>query len=261
MEVTDFMRRFILSALLSACIGWCLGIASAAWAGPSDGLSIRPEIMDIGTFYSGGSVTITGEAPAGQDVIVEITGPAGENLFDIKGKVGPFWMTQDKAAMDGAPTMYVLLLPDGSQWTQKAAAQGLGLNNLRHNVKIQSATLPENDLFDMFLRLKKDQGLYVEQKNAVSYETAADGSRRFTATYHFPRSTSAGSYAIKATGIADGVKESVRSGSFEVDEVGFIHLVDDLATNQRLVYGIMAVVIALFTGAVMGLLFKGGGSH
>jgi hypothetical protein len=51
------------------------------------------------------------------------------------------------------------------------------------------------------------------------------------------------------------------SRSFTVDEVGFSRLVYDLATNQRLVYGILAVVIALFAGAVMGLLFKGGGSH
>jgi hypothetical protein len=224
-------------------------------------LSIRPEILDIGTFYSGGMIRISGNAPSGQDVVIEITGPAADNQFDIKGKVGPFWMTQDKAEMDGAPAMYVLLLPGGSEWTQKAAAQGLGLANLRSKVTIQSSTLPDSDLFEMFLKLKKDQDLYVEKENAITYETADDGSRRFSAVYRFPRSTSAGSYSIRATTIADGVKERVRMRPFQVDEVGFIHLVDNLATNRRLVYGVLAVVIALFTGAIMGLLFKGGGSH
>lgn len=255
------MRRFSRFLLLLVCVGLALGIASITWAVPSDGLAIQPEILDIGTFYSGGIVKISGVAPSGQDVVIEIIGPAADNQFDIKGKVGPFWMTQDKVEMDGAPAMYVLLLPGGSEWIHKAAAHGIGLENLKSNVEIRSSALPSDKLYDMFLNLKKDLGLYVEQENAVSYEAADDGSRRFSAVYRFPRSTSAGSYSIRATTIADGVRERVQMRPFEVDEVGFIHLVNNLATNRRLAYGILAVVIALFTGAVMGLLFKGGGGH
>jgi hypothetical protein len=261
MEVTDFMRRLIHLMLLLVCVSLGVLVGPAARAAQSDGLSIRPEVMDIGTFYSGGVVTVSGEVPSGQDVIIEITGPAANNQFDIKGKVGPFWMTQDKAELDGAPAMYVLLLPGGPEWIQKASAQGLGLENLKSKVNIQSTSMPADELFDMFLKLKKDHGLYVEQENAVTYESADDGSRRFSAVYRFPRSTSAGNYSISATTLADGVKARVRTASLRVDEVGFIRLVDDLATNRRLAYGILAVVIALFTGAVMGLIFKGGGSH
>lgn len=255
------MRRLIHLALLLVWVGSGFAVASAAWAMQSDGLSIRPEVMDIGTFYSGSVVTISGEVPDGQDVIIEITGPAADDQLDIKGKVGPFWMTQGKAEMDGAPTMYVLLLPDGPHWMQKASAQGLGLESLRSKVKIQSTSIPADDLFEMFLKLKKDQGLYVEEGHAVTYETADDGSRRFSAVYRFPRATSAGIYSIRATTIAEGAGARVRKAALTVDEVGFVHLVDNLATNRRLTYGILAVVIALFTGAVMGLLFKGGGSH
>jgi hypothetical protein len=113
----------------------------------------------------------------------------------------------------------------------------------------------------MFLELKKSEGLYVVEDNAVAYAAANNGLRRFTAVCHFPRSTVAGNYTIKATEIINGAKGMELSRSFTVDEVGFSRLVYDLATNQRLVYGILAVVIALFAGAVMGLLFKGGRSH
>ena len=113
----------------------------------------------------------------------------------------------------------------------------------------------------MFLELKKSEGLYVVEDNAVAYAAAENGLRRFTAICHFPRSTAAGSYTIKATTIKNGAKGVELSRSFLVDEVGFARLVYDLATNQRLVYGILAVVIALFAGAVMGFLFKGGGRH
>jgi hypothetical protein len=170
-------------------------------------------------------------------------------------------MTQGKAELDGAPAMYALLLPGGPQWLQKASAHGLGLENLKNSVKIQSTSIPADDLLEMFVKLKKDQGLYVEKGNAVTYEAADGGGRRFSAAYRFPRSTSAGRYSINATTFADGVKTRERTTLLTVKEVGFIRLVDNLATNRRLAYGVMAVAIALFTGAVMGLLFKGGGSH
>ena len=254
MRHTLFMRLLFCFSLVALPAG-------TAWTAESGELAIQPEVLDIGTFYSGCQVTISGEVPKGQDVVVEIAGPVANGEFDLKGRVGPFWMTNGRAEMDGAPAMYAILLPGGRDWQRKASALGLGLGNLRNKIAIQSASVPPDELFNMFLKLKKSEGLYVVEDNAVSYAAAKNGLRRFTAVCHFPRSTVAGNYTIKATEIINGAKGMELSRSFTVDEVGFSRLVYDLATNQRLVYGILAVVIALFAGAVMGLLFKGGGSH
>jgi hypothetical protein len=254
------MRRLLLT-LMICCFGFALLCTGPAWAAQPGELTIQPEIMNIGTFYSGGEVAISGEVAQGQDVIVEITGPPSNGKFDVKGRVGPFWMTRGKAELDGAPSMYVLLLPGDHHWQQEAESLGLGLENLKKEMSIQSEGRSPEDLFDMFLQLKKSEDLYIEAENAVTYAPAENGRRRFAAVYHFPRSTAAGKYIIKATVVANGVKITELSRSFLVAEVGFVQLVDDMATNRRLVYGILAVVIALFTGAVMGVVFKGGGSH
>lgn len=237
--------------------------AATGWAAESDdGLTVHPEVLHIGTFYSGGDIRISGQAPTEGDVIVEITGPKAAGLFDVKGRVGPFWMTRDKAAIEGAPSAYALLLPGGQDWGQKASALGLGFENLRKAVSIDSDLLSADEAFNMFLKLKKDEDLYVVKDNAVRYSSAKNGGRVFEATYRFPRSTVKGDYHIKATAIVNGEeKGAVRSRGFKVYEVGFTSLVDDLATNRRLTCGILAVCIALVTGAVMGLLFKGGGSR
>jgi hypothetical protein len=253
--------RHTFCMLLLFCSGLVSLSVETAWTADSGKLTIAPEVLDIGTFYSGGRVTISGEVPKGQDVIVEITGPAANEQFDLKGRVGPFWMTHGRAEMDGAPAVYILLLPDGRDWQQKASSLGLGLEKLRSKIAIQSATVPPDKLFNMFLELKKSEGLYVVKDNVVAYAVAKNGLRKFTAVCRFPRSTAAGNYTIKATAITNGVKGMQLSRSFVVDEVGFARLVYDLATNQRLAYGILAVVIALFAGAVMGLLFKGGRRH
>jgi hypothetical protein len=260
MEVTDLMRRFLLT-LLFCCCGLVLTIAGPSWAAKASELAVQPDVLDIGTFFSGGQVTISGEVPQGQDVIVEIAGPSADQQFDIKGRVGPFWMTRGKADLNGAPTMYALLLSADQGALQEAVSLGLGLKNLGGQVSIDAGERSPDELFDMFLELKKDEGLYVEAEGAITYAPAENGLRRFTAVYHFPRSTAAGDYTIKTTSVADGAKIAELSRSFRVNEVGFTRLVDDLATNRRLAYGVLAVVIALFTGAVMGVLFKGGGGH
>ena len=253
--------RHTLCLLLLFCSSLTPLLAEKGWTAESDKLTIQPEVLDIGTFYAGGQVKISGEVPQRQDVIVEIAGPAANGQFDLKGRVGPFWMTNGRAEMDGAPAMYVLLLPGGQDWQQKAASLGLGLEKLKNKIAIQSATVPQEAIFKMFLELKKSEGLYVVKDNAVAYAAANNGLRRFTAVWRFPRSTAAGNYTIKATVITNGAKSTELSRSLLVDEVGFAQLVYDLATNQRLMYGIFAVVIALLAGAVMGLLFKGGGRH
>ena len=247
--------------LLAFYFGFMTLTAETAWTADAGELTIQPNVMDIGTFYSPEQVKISGEVPSGHNVIVEIAGPAANGLFDLKGRMGPFWMTRGKAEMVGAPAMYVLLLPGGRDWHKEASALGLGLDKLREKISIQSAALPPDELFNMFVELKKSEGLYAEQDDAVTYAPADDGRRRFTAVYSFPRSTVTGKYQIKATAVANGAKIREQSHDFLVEEVGFVRLVYDLATNQRLTYGILAVVIALFTGAVMGLLFKSRGGH
>lgn len=254
------MRR-ILSLLLFFCYVSASLAAGTAWSEEHLELTVHPEVLDIGTFFSGGRVSISGEIPNGQDVLVEISGPTVNGLFDVKGRIGPFWMTRDKVALSGAPGMYILLLPEGQDWHRKASSLGLGLENLEKTLSIQSATLSPDDVFKMFLLLKKSSGSYVEQNGAVSYSPGQRGHRRFTAVFQFSRATAAGNYTIKATAIAKGRIGPEATRHFLIREVGFPKLVDDLSTNHRLMYGIMAVLIALFTGAVMGLLFKGGGSH
>lgn len=254
------MRR-ISHLLLAACLGLVPGLIESGWAAPARQLSVEPPVLNIGTFYSGGEVTISGEVPHWEDVVIEIAGPRTDEAFDIKGRVGPFWMTRGRAQVDGAPSMYVLLLPEGQQWHQQASAFGLGLTMLHNKVAVQSSSAGTDDLFDMFLKLKQSEGLYLEKENAVTYTAAANGRRQFKAVYRFPRATSAGEYTIKATLVSRGIKDAEESIAFPVAEVGFTRLVDELATHRRLIYGILAVLIALGAGAIMGFLFKGGGSH
>ncbi len=254
------MHRFILVIIL-CCAGLAITPAGFAGADKPTALTVSPDILNVGTFFSGGQITVTGEIPAADDVVVEIIGPQVNSLFDVKGRIGPFWMTREKADLENAPALYLLLMPPGPEWAQKAAGLNLGIDNLRQQIGITRSVTAPDVIFRMFIKLKRSEKLYGEVPGAVSYSADENGRRRFTATCHLPSSTAVGKYTVKATPINNGQAGPDLSVDLMVQQVGFVEIVDELASNRRVTYGVAAVLIALFSGAVMGLIFKGGGSH
>jgi hypothetical protein len=254
------MRRFVL-VIVICWAGLAVALSGIARAGESAALTVEPAVLKVGTFFSGGQVTLTGEVPAADDVVVEIIGPQTTSLFDVKGRIGPFWMTRDKVDLENAPALYLLLVPAGPDWSQKTPALNLGIDNLKRQIGISGSESSLDDIFQMFVKLKRSEKLYGELPGAVLFSTDGAGRRRFTATCNLPSSIATGKYTIKATTIANGQPGEELFADLTVQQVGFVELVDNLATNRRLTYGIASVLIALFSGALMGLIFKGGGSH
>jgi Putative transmembrane protein (Alph_Pro_TM) len=254
------MHRFVLCILL-CCAGLIMGSAGPARCDEPAELTVSPSVMSVDTFFSGGQVTISGEIQSSDEVVIEVAGPEVNSLYDLKGRVGPFWMTREKVQLAKAPGLYMLLLPQGQDWEQKAALLGLGVEHLKKQIAISGSDLPADDVFRMFVSLKSSEGLYGETPGAILYTPGQNGHKRFTATYLFPAATTGGKYTVKATIIENGSGGLELSREVTVQEVGFVKMVNDLASNQRLTYGVAAVVIALAAGALMGLIFKRGGSH
>lgn len=254
------MPRFALVVLI-CCAG--LGAAPAGFAQTDvpAALKVSPDVLNVGLFFSGGEVAITGEIPVSCDVVVEIIGPQESSWFDVKGRIGPFWLTREKVDLEKAPAFYILLLPPGPDWEKKAAALNLGIDNLKQRIGISRSGTAADDIFRMFLKLKRSEKLYGELPGAVSYSSGENGRRRYTATYRLPSSTPVGKYTVKATAIANGERSTELSCDLTIQEVGFVEMVNRMASNRRLTYGVAAVLIALISGALMGLLFKGSGRH
>lgn len=254
------MRRIIWT-ILFCFIGLTLGIAGPALCAVPGDLSVSPDVMKVDTFFSGGQVTIAGEIPGSDQLAIEVVGPQATEQYDLKGRVGPFWMTREKIRLENAPLLYGLLLPEGRNWEEKAAALGLGVENLKNQITFGRADVPKDDIFKMFVELKSEEGLYKEMPGAISYAPGKNGDKRFTATYRLPSSVSAGQYTIRAIAVDHGARDLVLTRDMTVEQVGFIKMVNELASDRRLTYGISAVVIALVAGSLMGVISKSHGSH
>ncbi len=260
MEVTNAMRYriFIIFLLLATGLMQVSGHA----AQETNRLVVSPNMIEVNSFFSGNELMISGDIKADNDVIIEITGKDGTNNFELKGRVGPFWMTTGKIELKNIPSLYIVLLPQGKDWLQKADAMGLGMDQIRKRmVTSGSDKVPEN-IFSMFKKLKKHEELYDEIIGAVSYSKAENGVKHFVGKCRVPSSIALGSYLVKASIISGGAPTQELDSQLIVQEVGFVKFVNTLASDRRITYGVSAVIIALAAGLLMGVIFrKSGGSH
>lgn len=256
------MRVTKLSALLAtlALVLPCLGAAPALAAGLD--LKAEPTALTIGTFYAGQDVNLRGQLESGQEVVLEVKGPMEDTTFDVKGRVGPFWLNRGQVKVEKAPYLYIMLTSDSAPKPEQLAALDLGLDHLRSEAEVIAPQRDPQDIFSKFLDFKTKSGLYQQKPGAVAYNQGSQGAREFLATLAMPSSLSAGDYQITATVIKDGAVQGRASMNYAVRDGAMLKWVKDMAFNSSLMFGVLCVVIALATGGIMGVVFKGGkGGH
>jgi hypothetical protein len=253
------MKRQAVILLLGALL------LSAAWApaqAAGDKLDIEPPSLTIGTFYAGQPARLAGETAADQEVILDIRGPSEDTNFDLKGRVGPFWLNRGLVKVDNAPALYILLLPNQAPGASQLAALGLGMDHLKTETAVSSPGQDPDQLFARFVDFKTAAGLYQQKPGAVAYAPAGPGRRSYAASFDFPSSLAAGQYQVTATFLRDGAPVERLSKTYVVEDGPFLKLLKGLAMERALLFGVLCVLIALVTGALTGVVFKGGkGGH
>lgn len=248
-----------LLVLLS--IGMILVGVSLPSSAQSSTLKINPPHLDIGTFFSGRQMTLSGSIPSNRDLIIEIKGPEEKSVFNMKGRVGPFWMNRGKIELEKAPFLYLLLLPEGKEWQSLLSSFGIGIEQLERTLVVRPDNVSLDVVFPRFVKLKRSEHLYEELSGAIRYSQSIEGMKHFGAKFFLPSTTLPGEYRIMTRTLHNGKVEEATLQKLTVREVGFIKAVHELAYDRGLLYGILCVLIALFVGAVIGFFFRGGGAH
>ncbi len=232
-------------------------------------LQITPQEMKVGTMFNGKDVVVSGEIGTNEDVVVQIVGSASEAEFKQTGKVGGlFWMTVGHLAISNAPSAYFVYLPKSvSDLRRNSKDRWLALqfdfNSLLPKINIEPEPADRENVFQDFLALKARDGLYQIIEDGVQYERTTDGKKKYTAQIHVPAKMPVSSYQIKVVKLTGDQAAGIETGEFSLKQTGFPLLISNLAFDHSLIYGTLAVIIAVFAGLFMGVLFqqKGGGAH
>jgi uncharacterized protein (TIGR02186 family) len=223
-------------------------------------LKLAVPTIKISTFYNGTTLDVTGTVHKDADVVLLVSGPKQDVHLKVKGKVaGILWMNKTDVSLENTPALYMVYTPAGTGDNLLRPELGIGYKALTSGIAIRPESADREFVFGEYVKLMEKSGVYAVFQDAIKYgETNADQTS-FTATLTIPSKMNAGGYQVEAVAIQDGKVLGRTSKDLSLELAGLPKTIAELAFGSPLLFGIMAVVIAIATGLIIGVLFKGGG--
>jgi hypothetical protein len=252
-------RALLVLALVLACRIPCAPGADTA-AGT---FSVRPETISIGSFFSGHTLTVTAAVPNGSDVELRLVGPPENLVVMKKSRVAGLWMNVEEIAFHNVPKVYLL-------WTsQRTALLGDGEDAAApHYRSVLAGCLQNKSPDEAFLlvgelvKLKEADNLYQISQGDIRISRLPQASwDQVEALLPIPAKIYPGAYKLDLITSKEGKKNLLYSKMIGVQLAGFPAVVADMATRSGLLYGVISVFIAMFSGLLVGFIFRSKRGH
>ena len=171
-------------------------------------------------------------------------------------------MNKTDVSLENTPAVYMLYTPAGPKEKFIGPELGIGYEALLKDISITPDTEDKAFIFAEYVKLMEQSGIYAINEGTVNYGAANDNMKGFSATLTIPSKMSAGSYTVEATALSNGFTTGRTSENLTLELSGLPAAISSLAYGRPLLFGIMAVFIAIAAGLIIGVLFRGsGGAH
>lgn len=230
----------------------------------------EPNLIAIGAFFNGTQLTVSGKVDIKNDVVVIVSGKQEELTLKKKGKaLGLLWMNLGDVHFKNIPNLYILYSSRG--WMESAATDpktweklGIGFEYLKKEMEIEAPVAERDALANEFLKLKQNHGLYAFHPDEISFGQNNEKERFFSANIWIPPRIPTGEYQVRVMEIHNNQLVDNSISQLKVKEEGIPLMLATLAFNHSILYGFLAVFIAIAAGLAMDFFFgtgKGGGAH
>jgi hypothetical protein len=248
--------------VVAACTILMLSSSAPALT-PSPDFQVEPHRLRITESFHGRTVHISAEIPRGAQAVVELKGQAHEEHLLRKGRQWGVWMNVGEISVRNAPSVYLAMTTDSKLLSKQDPEDRWGYGALREQVKF-SGSIPqtgESDLFKQFVEFKESEGLYGVFPGALRVASTQDNEMRVQGQLHLPGNIKPGEYRVDLSVLDNGKIVERKSIEFSVVMRQLAAFLRSLAMQHPTLYGLLAVVIAMAMGLLMGFVFKGRGGH
>jgi uncharacterized protein (TIGR02186 family) len=242
-----------------------LGVPAAVAAPQADAaLVVTPAVGEIGVLYGGAPLTVTAEVDSGARVALLVTGARSDLHLRRQARVwGAFWAPSGGVTFRQVPSLYVLHA--SAALSELAPAQvlsdvGVGYESFRAAVVGDSGGVAA-ELFPELVRLKESERLFQTVIGEVRREPTGVGRERVTALINLPAKAPPGVYRIEVFGFRGQRLAVHQEASFTLTRGAFNGFFSALAERHGLLYGILAVALAIGAGLFVGLVFGSVKAH
>jgi uncharacterized protein (TIGR02186 family) len=239
---------------------WALTLAgngAAATAPPVPiSVSVSEPVIRITPRYQGELVRVAGTAPSGCAVVVKLTSSREAVRYSRKGKVGPIWLSVGPVRFENVPRMFkvkstaelddIMVASEQVKWV-------LGRRGLKASMQVPPG-LDRGVYLDELIRIREQRRLFSFGDTSVRRDGTA-----FSTTFFWPPDGPPDRYRVEAYAVRDGRVVGVAAAGVLVRAVGVEAWVRHLAAEHGIVYGLLAVLLAIAAGLLASAAFKRSG--
>jgi uncharacterized protein (TIGR02186 family) len=189
------------------------------------------------------------------DVVIVIEGPRTPVTVWRKARRGGIWVNVESVTMPSVPSFYAvattaplheILLPETDAQHRISAREAIRAEPIE-------ARAPDPAVFsEALLRLREQGEQYLQLNRFVHLERGI----LFRATVQLPANLTEGAYTTRMYLLRDGYVVDQHRTAIFVRKDGLERWLHQLAYDQPLLYGILALVVALFAGWGASALFQ-----
>jgi uncharacterized protein (TIGR02186 family) len=235
-------------------------VASAANAAKGQDLvaDLSSHHVAITTGFTGADVLLFGAVEGTGDIVVVITGPLENVVVRSKQRIAGIWVNADTVEFESVPNFYVVA---SSRPLEEITSpdiretQQIGASNIAATVAAGDRDRPAAELAqfrEALIRNKQKSGLYSTEPERIGIVS----DRLFRTQIHFPSNMATGNYTAVVYLFREGEAVQAVSTPIRVEKVGVGAEIYNFAHQQSALYGIAAIVIAVFAGWLGGVIFR-----
>lgn len=249
---------------MSARLAAALALLLVAGAARAESLvsTLSDDGIEITSSFTGERIVVFGAvrgAPEGDPdygVAVVVEGPSQDLVARRKGRTLGIWVNRKWRTFADVPSFYVAHFSDnlsrGASASQLAQYR-LGIANLPL-VTEAGPDITTIEFADAVVDLKTARGFYVERPSAVQF--LAPGV--FRTTFFLPASIPVGDYRVSVYLFRGETFLAGETQTLTIAKSGFSDQIARYANDYPLLYGLVTVALALFTGWLAGIIFRRG---
>lgn len=210
-------------------------------------------LVAITAGFTGANLLLFGAIDQPSDIITVIRGPNIATQIMRKEEVAGIWLNRDRVNVTEVPVFYdiastkpleELLSPDILAQYQL----GTPYLNFRYDIDRNKV----KDFEAALIRLKKTQQLYRDRQSQIVFV----GENLFRLNVQLPSSIPPGAYTAEIYSVRDGEIIAAQTTPLIVSKVGLGADIYQFALRHSALYGLTAILVALFMGWLGHLVFR-----
>ena len=216
---------------------------------------LSEHLVAITTGFTGTEVLLFGAIEGEGDLVVVVSGPPQTAEVRRKERVIGIWLNDAKVSFENAPAYYqIMATREIRDWLPQTIRErhkfGVEFLRLAPSVNLRP---DESEAFTAaFIRNKVKMGHYQLDQGKITKL----GGRLFRANIIFPANVPTGTYKVEAFLIRNGAVESAQTTPLYVSQIGIGADIYQFAHEYSALYGITAILIAIFAGLSAAVAFR-----